>query len=70
MNHSKHPAIQKSIDETQGTIVDGFHGQLSQDIFVNKVLDIDDGFFVDIGAGTDGIRNMPMSFFSNTYNLE
>ena len=70
MNHSKHPAIQKSIDEAQGTIPDNFNGQLFQDVFVNEVLDIDNGFFVDIGAGTDGVRNMPMSFFSNTYNLE
>tara|TARA_Y100000296_G_C5150000_1_gene245868 strand:+ start:485 stop:1171 length:687 start_codon:yes stop_codon:yes gene_type:complete len=73
MNDSKHPAVQKyfeQLHEIQGTIADNYHGQLSQDIFVDKVLDIDNGFFVDIGAGTDGIRNMPMSFFSNTYNLE
>ena len=43
MNQSRHPAIQKSIDEAQGTIPDNFNGQLFQDVFVNEdTLDIID----------------------------
>ena len=34
---------------------------------IKEVNDVyDNGFFVDIGAGTDGIRNMPMSFFEES----
>ena len=46
------------------------NGQLFQDLFVNKVLDIDNGFFVDLGAGTDGQKNAPIYLFSNTSLLE
>ena len=47
-----------------------YNGQLFQDAFVDQLLDIDEGFFVDIGAGTGGVRNQPIRFFSNTHYFE
>ena len=47
-----------------------YNGQIFADAFVDQVLNIDNGYFVDIGAGTGGLRNRPIGFFSNTYYLE
>jgi len=47
-----------------------FNGQIMQDFFVNSLLDMDEGFFLDIGAGTGGIKNKSIGFFSNTYFFE
>jgi hypothetical protein len=46
------------------------YGQLSQDFFVNKLLNINEGFFLDIGAGVGGLRLCPVHTMSNTYGLE
>lgn len=51
------------------------YGQFCQDFFVNKLLNTDGGFFLDIGAGigdysTDGPFGVPISTMSNTYGLE
>lgn len=43
---------------------------MNQDLFVDNLLQKDDGFFLDIGAGTGGIRGQHVSFYSNTYYLE
>ncbi len=48
------------------------YGQIAQDEFVNEVLDIDDGFFLDIGSGIGGLdpkRVLPY-YMSNTYGFE
>lgn len=47
-----------------------YNSQACQDIFVNKILNKDNGYFVDIGAGTGGLRGYPVGFYSNTYFLE
>lgn len=47
-----------------------FNAQACQDVFVNKILNKDNGFFVDIGAGTGGLRGHPVGFYSNTYFFE
>jgi len=47
-----------------------YNAQTKQDIFVNKVLNKDNGYFVDIGAGTGGLRGYPVGFYSNTYFFE
>jgi hypothetical protein len=47
-----------------------YNSQIQQDKFVNEYLNKDNGFFVDIGAGTSGIHNMPVGFYSNTYFFE
>jgi hypothetical protein len=47
-----------------------YNAQTCQDVFVNKILDKDSGFFVDIGAGTGGLRAHTPGFYSNTYFFE
>lgn len=47
-----------------------YNAQTCQDVFVNKILNKDNGFFVDIGAGTGGLRGYPVWFYSNTYFFE
>lgn len=47
-----------------------YNGQLLQDAFVDNILNINFGYFLDIGAGTGGLRNNPINFYSNTYFLE
>tara|TARA_R110000824_G_scaffold9932_16_gene44175 strand:+ start:187 stop:864 length:678 start_codon:yes stop_codon:yes gene_type:complete len=48
------------------------YGQFSQDYFVNKILNIDNGFFLDIGAGVGDldIEKVAITAMSNTYGLE
>lgn len=41
-----------------------------QDKFVDKFLDIDNGFFLDIGCGVGGLSSDDPAFYSNTYALE
>ena len=47
-------------------------GQFGQDYFVDKILDIDEGFFLDIGAGVSDLdaNRVPIYSMSNTYWLE
>ena len=47
-----------------------YNAQAGQDVFVNKVLNKDNGFFLDIGAGTGGVSNPDPGFYSNTYYFE
>jgi len=47
-----------------------FNGQIKQDVFVNKILQKNQGFFLDIGAGTGGLTGYPVEFYSNTYFFE
>lgn len=47
-----------------------YNGQILQDAFVDGILNINFGFFLDIGAGTGGLRGNPINFYSNTYFLE
>lgn len=47
-----------------------YYSQIMQDKFVDYILDKDYGYFLDLGAGTGGLRGHPISFFSNTYYLE
>jgi len=48
-----------------------YNSQICQDNFVNIVLrNKRGGFFLDIGAGTGGIRNTYPGFYSNTYYFE
>ena len=47
-----------------------FNAQVKQDIFVNKILQKNKGFFLDIGAGTGGLTGRPVEFYSNTYFFE
>ena len=50
------------------------HGfsQFGQDCFVDKILDTDEGFFLDIGAGIShqSVDSTPIHSMSNTYWLE
>ena len=48
------------------------YGQFSQDWCVNRILDIDRGFFLDIGAGVSVLNaeEVVISTMSNTYGLE
>lgn len=46
------------------------YSQANQDTFVNNLLNIDNGYFLDIGAGTGGLIGYPIEFYSNTYFLE
>ena len=48
------------------------YGQFSQDWCVNRILDIDKGFFLDIGAGVSDhdAELVLISTMSNTYGLE
>tara|TARA_Y100001972_G_scaffold94141_1_gene115523 strand:+ start:646 stop:1293 length:648 start_codon:yes stop_codon:yes gene_type:complete len=47
-----------------------YNAQACQDVFVNKILNKDNGFFLDIGAGTGGISSTDPGFYSNTYFFE
>lgn len=47
-----------------------FNSQVKQDVFVNKILQKNEGFFVDVGAGTGGLKTKDPSFYSNTYFFE
>lgn len=47
-----------------------FNAQVKQDVFVNKILQKNEGFFLDIGAGTGGLAGQPVEFYSNTYFFE
>lgn len=47
-----------------------YNAQMLQDKFVDKFLDIDYGFFLDIGCGFGGLSNDDPAFYSNTYVLE
>lgn len=47
-----------------------FNAQVKQDVFVNKILQKNEGFFLDIGAGTGGLTGRPVEFYSNTYFFE
>ena len=47
-----------------------YHAQAYQDLFVNKILNIDNGYFVDIGAGTGGLPLYSPGFYSNTFFFE
>lgn len=46
--------------------------QFSQDWVINRILDIDEGFFLDIGAGVSDLNaeEVLISCMSNTYGLE
>ena len=48
------------------------YGQINQDFCINRVLDIDNGFFLDIGAGIGGLdaKKVLINSMSNTYGLE
>ena len=46
-----------------------YNAQTCQDVFVDKILNKDGGFFVDIGAGTGGLPSSNPGFYSNTYFL-
>jgi hypothetical protein len=47
-----------------------YNAQACQDIFVDKILDKDNGFFLDIGAGTGGLEAHRPGFYSNTFFFE
>lgn len=47
-----------------------YNAQTCQDIFVDKLLNKDNGYFLDIGAGTGGLRGYPVEFYSNTFYFE
>tara|TARA_B100000085_G_scaffold241550_1_gene232426 strand:- start:104 stop:751 length:648 start_codon:yes stop_codon:yes gene_type:complete len=47
-----------------------YNAQTCQDIFVDKLLNKTNGFFVDIGAGTGGLPTHTPGFYSNTYFFE
>ena len=48
-----------------------YNSQLCQDRFVDAVLQgRRDGYFVDLGAGTDRVRGHDISFYSNSYYFE
>ena len=48
-----------------------FNAQTCQDIFVDKILNHQEGgYFVDIGAGTGGLPANTPGFYSNTYFFE
>ena len=49
-----------------------YNGQLVQDAFVDHLLDMDGGFFVDVGAGVDGFKQQRrvINCASNTYYFE
>lgn len=47
-----------------------YNSQTKQDLFVHKLLKYTDGYFVDIGAGTGGLRGYPKGFYSNSYFFE
>jgi hypothetical protein len=47
-----------------------YNSQALQDQFVDLVLNSSLGYFIDIGAGTGGIKNQPIEFYSNTYFFE
>jgi hypothetical protein len=47
-----------------------YNAQTYQDLFVDKILNIDGGYFVDIGAGTGGLPLYSPGFYSNTFFLE
>jgi hypothetical protein len=47
-----------------------YNSQVRQDTFVDKLLDKDGGFFLDIGAGTGGLELQHAGHFSNTYFFE
>lgn len=48
------------------------YGQINQDFCINRVLNIDNGFFLDIGAGVGGLdaKKVLINSMSNTYGLE
>ena len=47
-----------------------YNSQVRQDTFVDKLLNKDEGFFLDIGAGTGGLPALHAGHFSNTYFFE
>ena len=47
-----------------------FNSQTKQDVFVHKLLQKTHGYFLDIGAGTGGLRGYPQGFYSNSYFFE
>ena len=49
-----------------------YYSQIGQDYFVDHILDKDNGFFVDIGAGVGHLdaRQVPAGLMSNTLMLE
>ena len=47
-----------------------YNSQVRQDTFVDKLLNKDEGFFLDIGAGTGGRAPQHAGDFSNTYFFE
>ncbi len=47
-----------------------YNSQTKQDLFVHKLLKYTGGYFVDIGAGTGGLRGYPEGFYSNSYFFE
>ena len=47
-----------------------YNSQVRQDTFVDKLLNKDEGFFLDIGAGTGGLTPQHAGDFSNTYFFE
>ena len=47
-----------------------YNAQTCQDVFVDKILNKTEGFFVDIGAGTGGLPTHTPGFYSNTYYFE
>lgn len=47
-----------------------YNAQTYQDLFVDRILNKDNGYFVDIGAGTGGLPVYSPGFYSNTYFLE
>ena len=47
-----------------------YNAQTKQDIFVDKLLNKNNGSFLDIGAGTGGLPVYTTGFYSNTYFFE
>ena len=47
-----------------------YNAQTKQDIFVDKLLNKNNGSFLDIGAGTGGLQVYTTGFYSNTYFFE
>tara|TARA_Y100000593_G_scaffold88334_1_gene170452 strand:+ start:527 stop:1216 length:690 start_codon:yes stop_codon:yes gene_type:complete len=72
MNKKRYLAL-NGLAQPTGDIKYSFDfGQFSQDYCVNMVLDIDNGFFLDIGAGVSSLdpKSVLISTMSNTYGLE
>ena len=72
MNNKRYLALDGLAQPTDDMKYSFDFGQFSQDYCVNMLLDIDNGFFLDIGAGVSSHdpKNVVISTMSNTYGLE